>query len=129
MWNPFRKKATHQTPTSEEIRGIIHSYGTLLEDQSKPDIMDESQLPASKEEIKKALLFTILNAPTAEKKEAYKVAYVFLSSFLPSVGSKGVDLSTDNPEALHWMEKMDEEAKKLEQELETVEKKLSHIRK
>ena len=52
---------------------------------------------------------------------------VFDRSFLPGVGSKGVDISTDNPEALHWIEKMDEEAKKLEQELETVEKKLSHM--
>jgi len=87
---PFRKKATHKTPTSEDIREILQLYGALLEDQSKPLIMDESLLPASKEKLKQALLAVIIAAQTEEAKEAHKGAYVLLSSFFPALAQRAL---------------------------------------
>ena len=86
---------------------------------------DESLLPARKDTLKRALRGRILGAESEKQRDAYKAAYLFLSSFLPGVGPKGVELSVANIQ--EWGElsdMMNTELQQLKKELDSIEKKL-----
>ncbi len=155
MWRSPKKKRSGEVIfddiTFDELQRIMVSYGELL--GWKDDnliIRDETCLPASKEVIKKGLHVSMLAARTVKEREDFKVAYLFLSSFLPNVGPEGISLpiedlknfteilsrqSIENIDVVkekvekckHWLEKSLKEQKKLEEELKALEPQLSEI--
>lgn len=108
---------------AQETRHIIDCYAALLGSE-KAMFRDESLLPASKDSLKRALGGRILGAESEKERDAYKAAYLFLSSFLSGVGPKGVELSVANIK--EWGElsdMMNTELQQLKKELDSIEKK------
>jgi len=108
---------------AQETRNIIDCYAALLGSE-KAMFRDESLLPASKDSLKRALEGRILGAESEKERDAYKAAYLFLSSFLSGVGPKGVELSVANIK--EWGElsdMMNTELQQLKKELDSIEKK------
>jgi len=108
---------------AQETQHIIDCYAALL-GGDRPMFRDESLLPAGKDTLKRALWGRILGAESDKEKDAYKAAYLFLSSFLSGVGPKGVELSVANIK--EWGElsdMMNTELKELKKELDSIERK------
>jgi hypothetical protein len=126
MWNPFKViKTQPEALKPEEIDRIAEAYGTLLENESMPMVMDESLLPASKEVLKKALWFAILKAESQKERDAYKCAYLLLSCFRPDVEPKTIPLAVANVN--EWdevAEKVVREMVDLKKEIDLVERKI-----
>jgi hypothetical protein len=80
--------------------------------------------PASKDTLKRALWARILEAESEEVRDAYRAAYLFLSSFLSGVGLKGIELSVTNIK--EWgklSEIMNTELNELKEEIAFIEEK------
>jgi hypothetical protein len=117
------RKSNQAKLRSLNTQHIIDCYAALLGSENAM-FRDEALLPARKDTLKKALRGKILGAESEKKRSAYKAAYLFLSSFLPGVGPKGVELSVANIE--EWGElsnMMNTELQQLKKELDSIEKK------
>src|SRR5262245_32597606 len=90
MWNPFKKGKEAQHPVAARINEILDSYAEVLSNESNPFLMDESYLPATKKEVKLALLAPLANSASEEEREVWRCCYLHLASFLPGVGPKGI---------------------------------------
>jgi hypothetical protein len=127
MSSLLQNKTQIDNSLPEEVQRIVDAYRVLLADENNPFIMDESRLPVFKRKLKKALWMAIVASKTAEEKGNYKAAYLRLSSFLPDVGPEGIermDPTGENTDELsRWTERMEQESRELEAELEVVEKK------
>ena len=116
-------KAKSQSRKADETQHLIDCYATLL-GSDKAMFRDESLLPASKETLKRALWERILDAESEEVKDAYKAAYLFLSSFVAGVGLKGIELSVTNiKEWGELSEIMNTELNELKKEIDNMEEK------
>jgi hypothetical protein len=117
------KKTKSRSENADETQYLIDCYAALLA-SDKAMFRDESLLPASKYTLKRALWGRILEAESEEVRDAYKAAYLFLSSFLSGVGLKGIELSVANiKEWGELSEIMNTELNELEKELEFIEEK------
>lgn len=132
MGNPFKKREEKRM-TPQDAQKIIDAYGDVFSREDPRVIFDVSKLPVSKERIKEAFFVALANAQNEEHRKELKVAYFFLASFQPGVGSKQVgvfaetvdytnidDINrlTDEAEKLQtWMNKVDKETRILKEEL------------
>ena len=116
-------KAKSQSRKADETQHLIDCYATLL-GSDKAMFRDESLLPASKDTLKKALQERILETESEKVRDAYKAAYLFLSSFLAGVGLKGIELSVTNIDEWGKLSKMmNTELNELKKELNVIEEK------
>ena len=109
---------------AQKTQHIIDCYAALLGRSDKTMFRDESLLPAGKDTLKRALWGRILGAESEKERDAYKAAYLFLSSFLSGVGPRGVELSVANIK--EWgalSDLMNAELQQLKKELEFIERK------
>jgi len=117
------KKTKSRSRNADETQYLIDCYAALL-GSDKAMFRDESLLPANKDTLKRALWGRILEAESKEVRDAYKAAYLFLSSFLSGVGLKGIELSVANiKEWGELSEIMNTELNELKKELEFIEEK------
>jgi len=129
MWNPFKKDKEVQHPTATRLNEILDLYADVLSNESNPWLMDESCLPATKKEVKLALLAALASSASEEERERWRCSYLYLASFLPGVGPKGIrDLDAQDHarlrSQLEWMEKFAGESDRLKAELNQIEAKL-----
>lgn len=109
---------------AQKTQHIIDCYAALLGRSDETMFRDESLLPAGKDTLKRALSGRILGAESEKERNAYKAAYLFLSSFLSGVGPRGVELSVANIK--EWgalSDLMNAELQQLKKELEFIERK------
>lgn len=74
--------------SSMEAMKIVHRYGKtrLIDDAPGPDdVVDVGWLPASKEQIKKALLWRLAEEPDPETRQHLKAGYLALANYQPGV--------------------------------------------
>jgi len=117
------KKTKSQSRIDDETQHLIDCYAALLGSE-KAMFRDESLLPASKDTLKRALWERILDAESEEVRDAYKAAYLFLSSFLSGVGLKGIELSGTNIKEWGELSKiMNIELNELKKEIDNIEEK------
>jgi hypothetical protein len=129
MWNPFRKVRKQTSPAAVRLNEILNAYAEILANESAPFIMDESRLPATKKEVKLALLAVLASSVSEEERERWRCSYLYLASFLPGVGPEGIrDFDAQDHDRLRsqlgWAEKFAEESDRLKAELNQIESKL-----
>ncbi len=93
--------------------------------------MDESCLPATQKELKLALLAVLASSTTEEERERWRCCYLYLASFLPGVGPKGIqDFDAQDHDRLQsqlgWTEKFAEESDRLKAELSQDRSQAAH---
>ena len=129
MWNPFKISKEAEGPRAGRLDEILDDYAKLLSNESNPWLMDESCLPATKKEVKLALVAVLANSASDEERERWRCCYLFLASFLPGVGREGVrgfdaqDYGRLSSQ-LSWVEKFDEESNCLKAELKEIKARL-----
>lgn len=129
MWNPFKKDKEAQHSTAARLNEILDSYAEVLSNESNPWLMDESCLPATRKEIKLALLAALASSASEEERERWRCSYLYLASFLPGVGPKGIrEFDAQDHRRLRsqlgWVQKFEEESDRLKAELNQIETKL-----
>lgn len=138
MWNPFKKGKEAQHPIAGRLNEILDAYAEVLSDESRPWLTDESCLPATKKEVKLALLAALASSVSEEEREHWRRGYLFLASFLPGIGPEGIRFDAQDHD-LGWMEKFAnakesdrlnaEESDRLKAELNQVRSKFGWVAK
>jgi hypothetical protein len=124
MWNLFKRKKNKSDHDADEVDELVRQYGALLADDDAPLIQDQSCLPASKADIKAALLFAILSCDDDAQKEYLRVAYIHLADFQPGIGERGIDTrrgGDDIQRLADFSERWSAEASSLKEELRIIE--------
>ncbi len=104
MWNPFKKGKEAEHPIAARLNEILKAYAEVHCNESKPCLMDESCLPATKEALKLALTAALASSASEEEREHWRCGYLFLARFLPGVGPEGIRFEVEDPN-LGWMDK------------------------
>jgi len=77
---------------ANKLQEIIESYGQSLEAKAKTtfSVADESKLPYTKSEIKKAIIIALSVAEDPQLKEHLKISYINLSDWQKGVGEEDI---------------------------------------
>lgn len=95
MFGWFKPSQPKKPPDlrARDVADIISRYGELLE-KYPTAYMDESWLPAPKEQMRLVFKAAWKMAPTAEMRNHVEVGWTLLSMFQPGVGAVPVDAAT-----------------------------------
>jgi len=127
MWNPFKKDHRARHPTDARLNELLDAYAEVLSNESNPLLMDEWCLPATKKELKLALLAALASSASEAEKALWRCNYMCLASFLPGVGPKGIR-ETDAqdhgrlPCEIEWVQKFAAESDHLKSEIKQLAK-------
>jgi hypothetical protein len=118
--------------------GLVRAYGAVLEGTADALVVDQNRLPASKQEIKSAILGALQKTEDPKRRSFLQNAYIDLAMFQTGVGKEPVrfesaptpapegyeavvavasSLAERNPEIKHWSAVVAKESEELIREL------------